>query len=188
MPTNKAKFTSPFPLLNCKWVSRSSWLWSSYCRHKQLCLSGIQLVISVTVYFMAVSPEIQKYNKLFICQAFSVVFQPLLSPFPGLSLVEAGVKSFEQGHQRTTASLFLTQAYKEIVIKANNTCQCCPVIVLGFVVLLGYNFSPYGAPGEFCFLCCWIWSAQWKTCHRTESFASCELRGRHDWKSSSSAS
>lgn len=113
-------------------------------------------MISVAVSFTVVSPEIQKYNKVFICQAFSVVFQPLLSPFPGLSLVEAGVKSFERRHQRTIASLFFNQAYKKIVIKDNNTCQCCPVIVLGFVVLLGNNFSPCVASGEFCFLCCWI--------------------------------
>lgn len=100
---------------------------------------------------MVGSPEVQKYNKVFICQAFSVVFQPLLSPFSGLSLVEAGVKSFERRHQRTIASLFFNQAYKEIVIKDNSTCQCCPVIVLCFVVLLGNNFSPCVAPGEFCF-------------------------------------
>lgn len=108
-------------------------------------------MILVAVAFMVGSPEVQKYNKVFICQAFSVVFQPLLSPLSGLSLVEAGVKSFERRHQRTIASLFFNQAYKEIVIKDNNTCQCCPVIVLCFVVLLGNNFSPCVAPGEFCF-------------------------------------
>jgi len=188
VPTSKAKFASVSPLGKLSEFPRSSQLWSNCPRRKLLCLSRIRLVISVAVSFTVMSPEIQKCNRVFICQACAVVFRPLLSPFPGLSLVEAGVKSFERRHQRTIASLFFNQAYKEIVIKGNNTCQFCPVIVLGFVVLLGNNFSPCVAPGEFCFLCCWIWSAHWKTCHRTESFASCELRGRCDWKSSSSAS